>query len=363
MSSPAVPGWENFPATVEQKVSMQRLSDLLGADEQLLVFSNIPALSPPLIFGIKSSASGATLIITLSSKGSSATVGKEDDGIFTLSGEPHQWQVFFTTNPTPPFHSYWGIRFANFMSGTEAVGGNLDDFVRFAHIWRRTLELLREVVSGAIIEHEYQEDDSVEDHITGRYAYLTAPSWGRCKVYYERSGTGERQVVFIHTAGSDSRQFHAIMNDADMRQRYNMLAFDLPSHGKSLPDTNSVTGAYKTTEDDCVAIVASLIRALDLQRPIVCGASMAGNICLALAIRAEETGIGGVIPLEACEHIAIPRWTWDRSPYVNQSLFNPESVYPTMSPTAPTKNKRLMWHTYSAQAYGILAADLDFTLV
>jgi hypothetical protein len=70
----------------------------------------------------------------------------------------------------------------------------------------------------------------------------------------------------------------------------------------------------------------------------------------------------------------------DRSPYVNQSLFNPEWVYgvstlpkpqqtnnPTqpkpanpallslqmMSPTAPLANKQLIWHLYSAQAYGV----------
>lgn len=60
----------------------------------------------------------------------------------------------------------------------------------------------------------------------------------------------------------------------------------------------------------------------------------------------------------------------DRSPYVNQSLFNPEWVYGVrgkppclifilvdlvqmMSPTAPRVNKQLIWHLYSAQAYGV----------
>jgi pimeloyl-ACP methyl ester carboxylesterase len=31
-----------------------------------------------------------------------------------------------------------------------------------------------------------------------------------------------------------------------------------------------------------------------------------------------------------------------------------------MSPTAPLANKQLIWHLYSAQAYGIFHGDLDF---
>lgn len=31
-----------------------------------------------------------------------------------------------------------------------------------------------------------------------------------------------------------------------------------------------------------------------------------------------------------------------------------------MCPTAPYKNRQLLWHTYSAQAYGVYHGDLDF---
>lgn len=34
-----------------------------------------------------------------------------------------------------------------------------------------------------------------------------------------------------------------------------------------------------------------------------------------------------------------------------------------MSPTAPFYNKALVWHLYSAQAYGIFHGDLDFYFV
>ena len=31
-----------------------------------------------------------------------------------------------------------------------------------------------------------------------------------------------------------------------------------------------------------------------------------------------------------------------------------------MSPTAPLVNRQLIWHMYSAQAYGVFHGDLDF---
>lgn len=54
------------------------------------------------------------------------------------------------------------------------------------------------------------------------------------------------------------------------------------------------------------------------------------------------------------------RMTWDKHPLVNQSLLVPEFTYGMMSPSAPTRNKDLVWHTYSGQAFGQYAGDLDF---
>jgi hypothetical protein len=31
-----------------------------------------------------------------------------------------------------------------------------------------------------------------------------------------------------------------------------------------------------------------------------------------------------------------------------------------MSPTAPPKNRQLIWHMYAAQTYGLFHGDLDF---
>lgn len=89
---------------------------------------------------------------------------------------------------------------------------------------------------------------------------------------------------------------------------------------------------------------------------------MAGQVSLACAVRAKEfaNGLTGTIPLQGSDYLNMARVWHDRSPYVNQSLYNPEWIYGMMSPTAPAVNKALIWHLYSAQAYGIFHGDLDF---
>jgi pimeloyl-ACP methyl ester carboxylesterase len=103
-----------------------------------------------------------------------------------------------------------------------------------------------------------------------------------------------------------------------------------------------------------------VIRVLKLNKPIVCGASMAGQVCVAVAIRADEVGAGGTIPLQGCDYLTMERQFNDKSPVVNQALYNPDWIYGMMAPTSPAVNKLLIWHVYSAQAYGIFHGDLDF---
>lgn len=130
----------------------------------------------------------------------------------------------------------------------------------------------------------------------------------------------------------------------------------LPTFKRAL--TNA--GKHTNTEDAYVGCIAATIAKLKMNKPIVCGASMAGQVCLAVAARCEEVGACGTIPLQGSDYLNMERQWHDQSPFVNQSLFAPEWIYGMMSPTAPQVNKQLVWHLYSAQAYGVFHGDLDF---
>ena len=125
-----------------------------------------------------------------------------------------------------------------------AVLGDQTAFAHWTHVWRRVLELLHDALVGPTPIDEDPNTASEEDHIVGRYIYVTAPVWGKCKVFYESSGEGEQDVVFLHTAGSDSRQYHGVLNDERMRRKCRMVAFDLPAHGRSFPYEGYWPGEY-----------------------------------------------------------------------------------------------------------------------
>ena len=64
---------------------------------------------------------------------------------------------------------------------------------------------------------------------------------------YERDGDGARHKVFYfeagegiplicqHTAGNENRQWRHLLEDRELTKKYRVIAYDLPSHGKSDP--------------------------------------------------------------------------------------------------------------------------------
>lgn len=351
-----MPSWSDLPAAL--KGSLDKLTELLESDAQLKAFTTSNAIEKGATFGYTSGGSDNALLITVSNGSTKAKSGPAKDASFVLSALPEQWEQFFKDVPVSPYQSYWGMFGMNIKQKGIEVQGDQTAMAQWTHVWRRVLELTHDAHCGPIKEDEQTEPE--QDFITGRYVYLNAPVWGRSKVFYETAGDGKQPIVFLHTAGSDSRQYHGVMNDARVRKRCTSYAFDLPGHGRSFPSQNLPAGAHTNTEDSYVGIIAAFVKALGLRRPIICGASMAGQVCLAVAIRYKEVGAIGTIPLQGSEYLNMERQWHDQSPYVNQSLFNPEWVYGMMSPTAPLKNKQLIWHLYSSQAYGIFHGDLDF---
>jgi pimeloyl-ACP methyl ester carboxylesterase len=257
---------------------------------------------------------------------------------------------------------YWGIlRSYGTQPGVQVLGDTVA-FANHSRVWRLFLEEIRTVVNRRRENREQapaSDEDEEDDAIFGRYVRTDTPLWGKSRVFCEYAGSGPQHLLFLHTAGSDSRQYHALMNDRHLQQRCTMYAFDLPGHGRSDLGTKQQIGNLKCDEESYVDIIKQIIQRLKLQRPIICGASMAGQVCLAVALRASELGVSGVIPCEACEHLSRYPAIYGYSD-VAESILNPESVCGMMSPTAPAANKRLVWWSYSSQGTGVFKGDLTF---
>ena len=119
--------------------------------------------------------------------------------------------------------------------------------------------------------------------IVGRYLRLDFKGRPH-RIYFEEAGQGI-PLVCLHTAGSDGRQYRALLNDPDITKRFRVIAFDLPWHGKSSPPPGFEREAYQLTTDLYVDTVMAVCRALDLDRPVVIGCSIGGRAVLHLALR------------------------------------------------------------------------------
>src|SRR5262249_49779920 len=132
--------------------------------------------------------------------------------------------------------------------------------------------------------------------IVGRY--LNLPINGvEHRIFFEETGAGI-PLLCLHTAGADSRQYRHMLNDRGITDRFRIVAFDLPYHGRSNPAGLWWRQRYHLTTADYLAAIRAVWNALDLSRPVVLGCSMGGAIVLKLAAEFQRE-LRGVIGLES----------------------------------------------------------------
>ena len=102
-----------------------------------------------------------------------------------------------------------------------------------------------------------------------------------------------------------------------------------------------------------------VIRAAGLQKPVVLGASMSGEICLELALHHPEA-FSGIIACEASDNIQGRKVPWADHPRVNQAIFVPEWIEGLMAPQSPAPCAVDVWWQYSQGGHATFARDIDF---
>jgi pimeloyl-ACP methyl ester carboxylesterase len=121
------------------------------------------------------------------------------------------------------------------------------------------------------------------DAAIGRYVYLTMDGV-EYRVYFEESGAGI-PLLLQHTAGADARQWRHLLEDADVRRHFRMIAYDVPYHGKSVPPAGIEwwTQEYRLTREFLMKVPVTLARELALDRPVFMGCSIGGHLAADLA--------------------------------------------------------------------------------
>ena len=268
------------------------------------------------------------------------------------------WAKFL--QPVPPRH-YHGIFAMHYRVPDFTIHGDQLVFMQHAHVVRRVLEIGKWLALGRALPVPVslapRTGPRAVPKVQGGYVPVSVGGV-TYQIYYETAGSG-RDVLCMHTAGSDGRQFHGLMADERITQDHRLVAFDLPWHGKSLPPEGSVPGSWRLNTDLYVDLIMGFVAAAGLDKPIALGASMSGEICLELAYRHPEA-FSGIVACEACEKINQRQNSWAAHPAVNQTLFVPEWIRALSAPQSPAEyQEAITWH-YSQGGALVFYGDIAF---
>lgn len=282
----------------------------------------------------------------------------EGDPVFTLTAPAPAWQAFRAPVPVRHHHALFAMLAR--VPGVAVTGDRLA-FMRYAHVVRRVLDIGRHLARGGAVPVPVSlrppSPPAPALEVQGAYAGVTARGTAY-RMYYETAGQGS-PMLCLHTAGSDARQFHRLMADPWLTQRFRLIAPDLPFHGKSPPPAGAVPGAWRLNTDLYVTLVMDFIRATGLDRPVLLGASMSGEICLELALRHPDS-FRAIIACEACERVEGRQTGFSAHPEINQGYFVPEWIEGLMAPQSPADcAAEILWH-YAQSGPAVFHGDIAF---
>jgi pimeloyl-ACP methyl ester carboxylesterase len=278
--------------------------------------------------------------------------------VFTLAAPATIWAQYL--QPVPPRHHH-GIFAMMYRLPEFAIRGEQLAFMQHAHIARRVLEIGKWLALGRAlpvpVTLQPREGDRAVPAVTGGYVPVTVQGT-TYQIYYETAGAG-RDILCMHTAGADGRQFHGLMADQRITARHRLVSFDLPWHGKSPPPEGAIPGSWRLNTDLYVELIMAFAAAVKLDRPIALGASMSGEICLELAYRHPDA-FTGIIACEACDRINQRQTIWAAHPQVNQAMFVPEWIRALSAPESPAEyTEQITWH-YGQGGPQVFFGDIAF---
>lgn len=264
---------------------------------------------------------------------------------FTLTASDSLWNEVLRPDPSPGMQSVVHLT----RSGTIMLSGERLAFDRHIHLVRGVIEALRD---------GHREPFAPQRPLCARGEYHRVESAvGVADVHVERCGTGPA-VLALATAGSSNAQWHGLMTESDLTDRFELITVDLPWHGHSSPTFGSVLGEWSLTPESYSHFIVNAAQAIGLESPILLGASMAGAAVVHAAATYPDDFDGAV----ACQ--VGPRVRHRSTPQlsavdIDQSLFVPEWTYGLMNPQSPNEFQKRVWWGYSSGGHGLYAADID----
>ena len=293
----------------------------------------------------------------------SLRAGQAEHPDVSLRGPDEDWSKILAAVPPPYYQDVLsGLRFGAHQ--VEVTGPLLTDVFPYYAAIQRIVDVVRSVLHPAAAgDPPSSRPTPLLEATVGRYMLLTVAGVDY-RVYFEESGSGQ-PLLLQHTAGSDSRQFRHLLEDNDLQQRYRMIAWDLPYHGKSNPPENATWWAqpYLLTHDFLVEFVAVLSDALHVERAIFLGCSIGGLLAPDLALARPDLfraviALNGVVRVGSKKPDEAMQRSWD-DPRI-ASDWHAAWMLGRTAPQAPQQYRRETAWYYAQAGPGVLRGDLHY---
>lgn len=175
------------------------------------------------------------------------------------------------------------------------------------------------------------------------------------RTFYDDIGEGGQPLVCIHTAGASSLEYQYIL-PLYAELGFHAIALDLPGHSRSYP----VNWEAHRTIHDHAEFVYAFAQALGLNKPVITGCSIGGNITFDYAVNHWREMAAG-IPMEGLgrsptfpkpSHLYHPSWGpgW-------QDMMERAAIESLGRETAPELIAELRWQHRNAQLSAV--GDLE----
>lgn len=272
-------------------------------------------------------------------------------GVVVLSGPADVWAKLLSDVP-PPFATDVAAAFA---IGLRRDGDPLAYWQYYPAI-QRAVELLRPSYCETLPVEQHRRFDSP----VGRYVHVQLDGQDH-RIYFEEAGSGI-PLLAQHTAGSDSVQWRHLFECSEITDHFQLIAYDLPFHGKSLPPVGDQWWQvpYRLTAERARALPIALADALGLDRPVFMGCSVGGLLALDLA--AHHPGrfravlaLEGALKIEGSMKGLSGLW----HPQVSNEA-KARMMEGLMAPTAPASYRKETSYAYAAGWPQSFAGDLHY---
>lgn len=181
--------------------------------------------------------------------------------------------------------------------------------------------------------------------VVGRYVEVNG-----LRTYYEEAGDGQ-PIVCIHAACQDTLMYRQVV--AGLSDEFRVISLDAPSHGKTLePEGGEFRSLTRHAEFN-----EAFMDALELERPVIVGCSMGGNMVLELGARRPDR-YAAIVSCEGADYTpTVSQFLLDMLLLNGQQILECWSQSLTGNRTPPDRAREVVWQIRRVNPE-VMAGDL-----